>query len=100
MADWREGARRHVRRKRTFYTVVVVYLVLVVLWFLIDVLTGADDWWFHWPTLGSGVIVAIIGISMFGLSGLFGGNWEQRQMDKYLQRRDEPPNDESGQSRQ
>jgi hypothetical protein len=50
MADRREGARRYVRRKRTFYMVVVVYLVLVVLWFLIDVLTGADDWWFHWPT--------------------------------------------------
>jgi hypothetical protein len=89
MGDPREEARRYVRRKRTFYTVLVVYLALVVLWFLIDVLTG-DDWWFYWPTLGCGIIVAIIGISMFGLGGLFGGDWEQRQIDKYLQRGESP----------
>lgn len=45
----REEARRWVRRKRTFYTVVVFYLAFVVLWFLIDILTGTDDWWFYWP---------------------------------------------------
>ncbi len=33
----------------------------------------------------AGVIVAIIGIFMFGISGLFGGGWEWRQMDRYLQ---------------
>ena len=90
MGDLRDEARRHVRRKRIFYTVLVLYLALVVLWFLIDVLTG-DDWWFYWPTLGSGIIVAIIGISMFGISGLFGVDWERRQIDKYLQRRGESP---------
>jgi 2TM domain len=99
MADAREEARRYVRRKRTFYTVLVVYLALVVLWFLIDVLTGSDDWWFYWPTLGCGIIVAIIGISMFGISGLFGGDWERRQMDKYLQRRGELPDEEPGRGR-
>jgi 2TM domain len=86
MAGARDEARRYVRRKRTFYTIVVVYLALVVLWFLIDVLTGSDDWWFYWPTLGAGLIVAIIGVAMFGVSGLFGGNWEKRQMDRYLER--------------
>jgi 2TM domain len=50
MAGTRDEARRYVRRKRIFYTAVVVYLALVVLWFLIDVLTGSDDWWFYWPT--------------------------------------------------
>jgi TctA family transporter len=98
MADPREEARRHVRRKRVFYTVLVVYLALVVLWFLIDVLTGSEDWWFYWPTLGSGIIVAIIGISMFGIGGLFGGAWERRQMDKYLRRHGDSPDEESGRS--
>lgn len=59
---------------------------LVVLWFLIDVLTGTDDWWFYWPMLGAGVIMAIIGIALFGISGLFGRDWERRQVDRYLQR--------------
>jgi fatty acid desaturase len=94
----REEARRWVRRKRTFYTVIVVYLALVVLWFVIDVLTGTDDWWFYWPTLGAGVIVAIIGISMFGVSGLFGGDWERRQVDRYMERHRGPEDEGTGQT--
>lgn len=79
-----EEARRWVRKKRVFYTAIVVYLTLVVFWFLIDVLTDSGNWWFYWPTLGAGIVLAIIGISMFGVSGLFGSEWEQREMDKYL----------------
>lgn len=87
MSGAREEARRHVRRKRAFYTILIVYLGLSLLWFVIDVLTGTDDWWFYWPMLGVGIIVAIIGIAMFGVSGLFGGDWERREEEKYLKRR-------------
>ena len=86
MDDAREAARRWVRRKRMFLTILVVYLALSVLWLAIDLLTG-DDLWFYWPMLDAGVIVALIGIAMFGLGGLFGGDWERRQIDRYLQRR-------------
>ena len=92
MDDRREEARRFVQRKRRFYTILVVYLALSLLWFTIDMLTGTDDLWFYWPVLGAGVIVAVIGIAMFGLGGLFGGDWEQRQVDKYLERRGEGEN--------
>jgi hypothetical protein len=37
-------------------------------------------------TLGAGVIVAIIGLSMFGVSGLFGGDWQRREEEKYIRR--------------
>jgi polyferredoxin len=87
MADARQEAQRWVRRKRRFYTILVVYLALSVLWFAIDMLTGTDDLWFYWPVLGAGVIVAVIGIAMFGVGGLFGAGWERRQVDSYLARR-------------
>jgi TctA family transporter len=87
MDDAREAARRLVRRKRRFLTILVVYLALSVAWLAIDLLTGGDDLWFYWPMLGAGVIVAVIGIAMFGLGGLFGADWERRQIDRYLQRR-------------
>jgi polyferredoxin len=87
MDNAREAARRWVRRKRTFLTILVVYLALSVLWLTIDLLTGGDDLWFYWPMLGAGVIVALTGIAMFGLGGLFGQDWERRQIDRYLQRR-------------
>jgi 2TM domain len=94
MDDRRQAARRFVRRKRRFYTILVVYLALSLLWFVIDLLTGTDDLWFYWPVLGAGLIVAVIGIAMFGLGGLFGADWEQQQVDKYLERRG--PEDDGG----
>jgi polyferredoxin len=86
MDDRQEEARRFVRRKRRFYTILVIYLALSLLWFAIDMLTGTEDLWFYWPVLGAGLIVAVIGIAMFGLGGLFGGDWERRQVDRYLER--------------
>jgi hypothetical protein len=68
--------------KRSFYRIVVIYLALCVLWFAIDMLAGTDDLWFYWPVLGGGLIVAVIGVAMFGIDGLFGSDWEQRQVDK------------------
>jgi hypothetical protein len=89
MGDAREEARRWVRRKRIFYTIVGVYLALSVFWFAIDVLTGGDDLWFYWPMLGAGLGVVVTGILMFGIGGLFGADWERREVDKYLERRGE-----------
>jgi hypothetical protein len=93
MDDRQQEARRFVQRKRRFYTILVVYLALSLLWFTIDLLTGTDDLWFYWPVLGAGLIVAVIGIAMFGLGGLFGGDWERRQVDRYLERRSSSEND-------
>ena len=100
MDDRREEARRWVRRKRRFYTILAVYLALSVLWFAIDMLTGTDDLWFYWPMLGAGLIVAVIGIAMFGIGGLFGGGWERRQVDRYLERRDPGDTAENAQADQ
>jgi hypothetical protein len=36
----------------------------------------------------------VIGIAMFGVGGLFGGDWERRQVDRYLERRG--PEDNGG----
>ena len=47
MDDRRAAARRFVQRKRRFYTIVVVYLALSLLWFAVDMLTGTDDLWFY-----------------------------------------------------
>jgi 2TM domain len=98
MDDRQQAAHRFVQRKRRFYTVLVVYLALSLLWFVIDLLTGTDDLWFYWPVLGAGLIVAVIGIAMFGIGGLFGADWERRQVDRYLERRGPEDNSENAQA--
>jgi 2TM domain len=57
------------------------------MWFAIDLVDDSTGWWFYWPMLGTGLAVVITGIGLFGLGGLFGADWERRQIDKYLERR-------------
>jgi 2TM domain len=87
----REEARRYVRRKRILYTVVAIWLAFSLMWFAIDMLDDSSSLWFYWPMLGTGVGVAITAIVLLGLGGLFGVNWERREMDRYLRRRGNGP---------
>ena len=84
-----EDARRHVRRKRIFYIVLGVWIALCVMWFVIDLTDDSSSWWFYWPMFGSGIAVAITGVVLLGIGGLFGADWERREIDKYLRRRGE-----------
>jgi len=82
-----EEARRHVRRKRIFYTVLGIWIALSLMWFTIDMRDDSSSLWFYWPMLGTGVGVAITGITLLGIGGLLGADWERREIDKYLRRR-------------
>jgi hypothetical protein len=84
-------ARRHVRRKRIFYIVLGIWIALSLMWFAIDMADDSSSVWFYWPMLGTGVGVAITGIVLLGVGGLFGVEWERREIDKYLRRRGNQP---------
>ena len=86
-----DEARRFVRRKRVFYTVLGVWIALSLMWFGIDLADDSSSYWFYWPMLGTGIAVAITGIVLLGVGGLFGADWERRQVDKYLRRRGNQP---------
>jgi hypothetical protein len=84
-------ARRHVRRKRIFYIVLGIWIALSLMWFAIDMADDSSSVWFYWPMLGTGLGVAITGIVLLGVGGLFGVEWERREIDKYLRRRGNQP---------
>jgi hypothetical protein len=81
-----EEARRYVRRKRIFYIVFGIWIALCLMWFTLDMLDDSSSLWFYWPMLGTGLGVAITGIVLLGIGGLFGPDWERGQIDKYLRR--------------
>jgi 2TM domain len=85
--DLRAEARRWVRRKRILYSILGIYAVLSLMWFAIDMADGTESLWFYWPMLGVGIAVAVTSVVLLGVGGLFGVGWEQRQIDRYLQRR-------------
>ena len=86
-----EDARRYVRRKRIFFVVFGIWIALSLMWFLIDMRDDSSSVWFYWPMLGTGIGVAITGIVLLGIGGLFGADWERREIDKYLRRRGTEP---------
>lgn len=57
------------------------------MWFAIDMLDDSSSLWFYWPMLGTGIGVAITAIVLLGIGGLFGVDWERREMERYLRRR-------------
>jgi hypothetical protein len=90
----RQEARRYVRRKRIFFMLLGIWLALSLMWFLIDILDDRNLDWFWWPMMGTGIGVAITGIVLLGVGGLFGPEWEQREIDRYLHRhRTDDPGD-------
>jgi hypothetical protein len=94
MNELLEEARRHVRRKRIFYLVLGIWIALSLMWFVIDMTDDSSSVWFYWPMLGTGIAVAVTGIVLLGIGGLFGTDWEQREIDKYLRRRGKRPDGE------
>lgn len=91
MHEAREEARRYVRRKRIFYTVLAIWIALSVMWFAIDMRDDSSSIWFYWPMLGTGIAVVITGIVLLGIGGPFGSEWERREVERYLRRRGAEP---------
>ena len=91
--DLRAEARRWVRKKRVLYTILGIYIVLSLMWSAIDLADGSESLWFYWPMLGTGIIVAITSVVLLGMGGLFGSNWEQRQIDGYVEQHRSRPHD-------
>ena len=89
--DFLEEARRYVRRKRIFYVVLGIWIALSLMWFFIDMRDDSSSVWFYWPMLGTGIAVAITGVVLLGVGGLFGADWEEREIDKYRRRRGNEP---------
>ena len=94
--DSLDEARRYVRRKRIFFTVLGIWVALCLMWFAIDMLDGGSSVWFYWPMLGTGIAVAITGVVLLGVGGLMGVEWERRELDKYLRRKGDEPRGTDG----
>ena len=58
------------------------------MWFAIDLADDSSSWLVLLADVRTGIAVAITGIVLLGIGGLFGADWERREIDKYLERRD------------
>src|SRR4029450_2423419 len=89
-ASARAEALRWVRRKRIFYAILGIYVALSLMGFTIDMADGTESLWFYWPMVGTGIAVAITAVVLLGIGGVFGADWERRQVDQYLEQHRDP----------
>jgi hypothetical protein len=82
--ELRAEAHRWIRRRRILYTILGVYAVLSLMWFAIDMADGTENLWFYWPMLGLGAVVFVTAVVIGGVGGVFGTDWERRQVDRYV----------------
>jgi hypothetical protein len=78
-------AKKRVEEIKGFYVHLGIYLIVNTMLFLINVLSDSGNYWFYWPLLGWGIGLAAHAFTVFAMGGLFGTNWEERQIRKLLE---------------
>jgi 2TM domain len=81
-----QQAKERVEALRGFYIHALVYAIVNLGLFAINMLTSPDNLWFYWPLIGWGIGLAINGTVVFASRSFLGKDWEARQMEKELAR--------------
>ncbi len=82
-----DRAIAHVRRVRMFYRHLLTYLVVIGFLFVVDLIASPRTFWVQWPAMGWGIAVALQGLRTYGKMKFFGKEWEERQIQKYMERK-------------
>lgn len=80
-------ALAHVRKVKAFYVNLTSYLVVIPGLAAINLFGYPQYLWFVWPALGWGLGVVSQALTVFGAVPFLNGNWERRQVEKYLGRK-------------
>ena len=78
-----------VKKIKAFNKSLVSYLGGIFLLFLINLLTSPAYFWVVWPALGWGIALVIQGLSAHEVIAFFGSDWEQKQIEKRLKKKQE-----------
>ena len=80
-------ALAHVRKVKGFYLHLGQYVVIIAGLAVLNLLTSHEFLWFVWPAFGWGIGVAAHGFGVFARAPFLDGEWERRQVEKYLGRK-------------
>ncbi len=79
-----QNAQKRVRALKGFYVHLVVYVLVNLSLFLLNIIASPDSLWFYWPLLGWAIGIAFHAFSVFRPGRLLGIEWEQRKIDQIL----------------
>lgn len=82
-----EQAKKRVQAIRGFYIHATVYVLVNAFLAILNYVTLPTVFWSIWPILGWGLGLAIHAITVFGFSGLWGPEWEERKIKELMQKK-------------
>ena len=85
-----QRAKRRVGQLRGFYVHATVYVLVNALLITINLLASRDHIWFFYPLLGWGIGLLAHGLSVFGLGGFLGSEWEEGKIKEIIDKRRSP----------
>jgi len=80
-------AKRRVAQIKGFYIHATVYVLVNAVLIGINLLTAPDQIWFFWSLIGWGIGLAAHGLSVYGLGGFLGAEWEERKIQEIIAKR-------------
>jgi len=84
-----ERAKKRVEEIKGFYSHLIVYAIVNIGLFLLNVFTSPGTWWFYWPLMGWGIGLFFHGMGVFVFSKFPGKNWENRKIKQVMKEMDE-----------
>ena len=86
MADEKyEKAKKRVEEIKGFYSHLIVYVVVNIVLFIINLVSSPGVWWFYWPLLGWGIGVFFHAMGVFVFSRFPGKKWEDRKIKEVME---------------
>jgi transcriptional regulator with XRE-family HTH domain len=80
-------ALAHVRKVKGFYTHLVQFVLIVGALAILNLVASPNYWWVGWVALFWGVGIIGHGMQVFDKVPFLNGDWERREVEKYLGRK-------------
>ena len=84
-----QKTRNEVKALKRFYKKIIRYGLLLILLLVINLIFSPDYLWVVWPALGWSAIMVWKGLQTYIFTNAFGQAWEERQIEKRLNRQKE-----------
>ncbi len=73
-----------VKKIKGFYVHLTKYLSVIFLLFVINFITGTEEYWVIYPALGWGIFMVSHAIKAFDIFDFLGEDWEKKEVKKRL----------------